>query len=57
MHFDKFILMSSPFTRCLQTANGIALQLSELGLTEVVDNYVICEHLTTKDFPDCNPLD
>ena len=42
MEFDDIVILSSPFTRCLQTANGIAKGLNK---KEVIVDYLICEHL------------
>jgi phosphohistidine phosphatase SixA len=56
MKFDDVVILSSPFIRAMQTANGIALELMQLGVNEVRHNYLICEHLTKEDFPNSNPL-
>lgn len=48
------IIESSPFVRCLQTAVCIA---KELGVEEVRVNYLYCEWLKGKFFPDGCPLE
>lgn len=53
MKFDKILLMTSPFLRCIQTADGIA---QELNHYDIEVNWLICEHLQTMDFPDYDPL-
>ena len=53
MKFDKIVIESSPFMRCVQTANQAALAL---GVDEVEINYLIAEHLYPRDFPDYDPV-
>lgn len=53
MKFDKIIIESSPFVRCIQTAAKIA---DGLGVEEVRINYLACEHLYARDFSEYNPL-
>jgi broad specificity phosphatase PhoE len=53
MKFDKIIIESSPFVRCIQTAAKIA---DGLGVEEVRINYLACEHLYSRDFKEYNPL-
>ena len=42
MNFDKIIIESSPFLRCMQTASRIAEQLR---VKKVEVNWLITEHL------------
>lgn len=51
--FDKIVIETSPFMRCVQTANEIALAL---GVKEVEINYLVAEHLYKRDFAEYNPL-
>lgn len=51
--FDKIVIETSPFMRCVQTANEIALAL---GVKEVEINYLFAEHLAERDYGQYNPL-
>lgn len=51
--FDKIVIETSPFMRCVQTASEIALAL---GVKEVEINYLVAEHLSERDFGKYNPL-
>lgn len=53
MKFDKIVIETSPFMRCIQTANGVAVAL---GADEVEINYLIAEYLYPRDFPDHDPV-
>lgn len=53
MKFDKIVIESSPFIRCIQTANETAVAL---GVDEVTINYVMSEHLYPRDYPDYDPI-
>lgn len=53
MKFDKIVIESSPFLRCLQTANEAAVAL---GVEEVTINYVMSEHLYPRDYPNYDPI-
>lgn len=53
MKFDKIVIESSPFLRCIQTASEVAVAL---GVDEVSINYLFAEHLHPRDFPDFDPL-
>lgn len=49
MKFDKFVIQSSPFMRCIKTANETAVKF---GVTEIEINYMVSEHLYPRDYPD-----
>lgn len=52
MKFDKIIIETSPFIRCVQTAAWIA---AGLNVDEVELNLAASEHMSTHDFPDGDP--
>lgn len=54
MKFDKIVMQSSPFLRCIQTASQIAQELQIV--TEIEIDYLYCEHLTKSNFPEGNPI-
>ena len=53
MKFDKIIIETSPFIRCVQSASNIA---SVLGVPEVEINFMIGEHLYARDFAEFDPI-
>lgn len=53
MKFDKIIIETSPFIRCVQSASNIA---SVLGVPEVEINFMIGEHLYARDFAEYDPI-
>jgi broad specificity phosphatase PhoE len=51
--FDHFVIETSPFIRCIQTANKIA---EKLGVTKIKINYMASEFLHEQLYPDGCPL-
>ena len=52
MKFDKIIIETSPYMRCIQTAAWIA---TKLNVDEVEVNLCAQEHMSERDFPDGDP--
>jgi broad specificity phosphatase PhoE len=50
---ELVVIDSSPFVRCLQTASAIA---EKIGIETIHVNYLACEWLKGKFYPEGNPV-
>ena len=53
MSFDKVIIETSPFMRCIQTATAVA---EGLNVPEVEINFMLGEHLDIRNYAEFNPV-
>ena len=53
MTFDKVIIETSPFMRCIQSASALA---DGLNVPEIEINFMAGEHLYARDFAEYSPV-